>query len=166
MAQPPDNYSFKRKYICGLSHSLVKRIFEACRISTKHSTIGEILEEVQHMETAQKAISLLMKHNNNPGGKSSQVKSHSQNKKGQEEPTSNQGKRPKYFKKGNTLYHSQPRFQGSNQRNNQRGRNEPQRGNNRARSLTREIHSQSSSMEFIALGVSKKDTWQINVQTG
>ena len=68
MVQPPDNYSFKRKYICGLPHSLVKSILEAHRISTKHSTIEEILEEVQQMETAQKAISLLTRHSNNPGG--------------------------------------------------------------------------------------------------
>ena len=56
MVQPPDNYLFKRKYIHGLLHSIVKNIFEAHSISTEHSTIEEILEEVQHMETVQKAI--------------------------------------------------------------------------------------------------------------
>ena len=82
MVQPLDNYSFKRKYICRLPHFLVKSIFEVCRISAKHSTIEEILEEVLHMETAQRAISLLTKHSNNPGGKSSQAKPQLQNKKG------------------------------------------------------------------------------------
>ena len=71
MVQPPDDYSFKRKYIRGLPHSLVKSILEARGISAEHSTIEEILEEVQQMETAQKAISLLTRHGNNPGGKSS-----------------------------------------------------------------------------------------------
>ena len=47
MVQPPDDYSFKRKYIRGLPHSLVKSILEAHRISAEHSTIEEILEEVQ-----------------------------------------------------------------------------------------------------------------------
>jgi hypothetical protein len=117
MVQPQDNYSFKRKYIHGLPNSLVKSIFEARRISAEHSTIEEILKEAQHMETAQKAISLLTKHSSNPGGKSSQAKSYSQNKKGQEGPTSNQGERPKYFKKENILYCQQPKFQGSNKRN-------------------------------------------------
>ena len=52
MVQPPDDYSFKRKYICGLPHSLVKSILEVHRISAEHLTIEEILEEVQWMETA------------------------------------------------------------------------------------------------------------------
>ena len=124
MVQPPDDYSFKRKYICGLPHSLVKSILEACGISTKHLTIEEILEDVQRMEIAQKAISLLTRHGNNPGGKSSQTKPQTKyqlyEKKGREGPARNQGDKPQYFKKGNTLYHHQPRPQGSGQRNNQR----------------------------------------------
>ncbi|KAF8547066.1 hypothetical protein OG21DRAFT_1490545 [Imleria badia] len=47
MVQPPDDYSFKRKFICGLPHSIIKTIFEACRISAEHSTIEGILDEVQ-----------------------------------------------------------------------------------------------------------------------
>ena len=74
MIQPPDDYLFKRKYIHGLPHSLVKSILKACGISAEHSTIEEILEEVQRMETAQQAISLLTRHGNNPKGKSFQTK--------------------------------------------------------------------------------------------
>ena len=124
MAQPPDDYSFKRKYIHGLPHSLIKSILEVCGISAKHLTIEEILEEVQWMETAQKAISLLTRHSNNPGGKSfqtkPQMKSQSYEKKGQEGPIRNQGDKPRYFKKGNTLYCRRPRPQGSGRRSNQR----------------------------------------------
>ena len=40
-------------------------LFEGCSISAEYSTIEEILEEVQHMETVQKAINLLMNHGNN-----------------------------------------------------------------------------------------------------
>ena len=56
MVQHPDDYLFKRKYICGLSHLLVKSILKVHRISAKHSTIEEILEEVQQMETAQRLL--------------------------------------------------------------------------------------------------------------
>ena len=87
------------------------------------------------METVQKAISLLTRHGNNPGGKSSQTKPQtkyqSYEKKGREGPARNQGDKPRYFKKGNTLYCHRPRPQGSGQRNDQRhetrGIYEPQR---------------------------------------
>ena len=46
MVQPPDDYSFRRKFLRGLPHSIIKSIFEACGISAEHSTIEEILEEV------------------------------------------------------------------------------------------------------------------------
>ena len=51
---------------------------------------------------------------------------------------SNQGERSKYFKKGNTLYHQQPRFQGSNQRNDQRGGNEIQKREQQGRDSCQE----------------------------
>ena len=54
MVWPPDDYSFRRKFLHGLPHSIIKSIFEAHRISAKHSTIKEILKEVQCMETAQR----------------------------------------------------------------------------------------------------------------
>ena len=73
MVQPLDNYLFRRKFLHGLPHSIIKSIFEACRISTEHSTIKEILEEVQHMETAQKAINIHMRSSHTgSGGKSFQ----------------------------------------------------------------------------------------------
>ena len=73
MVQSPDDYSFRRKFLCGLPHSIIKSIFEAHGISTEHSTIKEILEEVQCMETAQKAINMHMRSSHTgSGGKSSQ----------------------------------------------------------------------------------------------
>ena len=68
MVQPLDDYSFRRKFLCGLPHSLIKSIFEAHGISTKHSTIKEILEEVRCMETAQKAINMHMRSSHTGSG--------------------------------------------------------------------------------------------------
>ena len=73
MVQPLDDYSFRRKFLHGLPHLIIKSIFEARRISVEHSTIEEILEEVRHMETAQKAINMHMRSSHtSSGGKSSQ----------------------------------------------------------------------------------------------
>ena len=73
MVQPPDNYSFRRKFHCGLSHLIIKSIFETYEISIEHLTIKEILEKVQYMETAQKAINMHMRlSHTNSGGKPSQ----------------------------------------------------------------------------------------------
>ncbi|KIN97515.1 hypothetical protein M404DRAFT_96431, partial [Pisolithus tinctorius Marx 270] len=54
MVQPPDDYSFRRKFLHGLLHTIIKSIFEARGISAEHSTIEQILKEVRRMETAQK----------------------------------------------------------------------------------------------------------------
>jgi len=62
-------------------HSIVKNIFEAHSISAKHSTIEEILKEVEYMETAQKTINLLMRMSYGSGGRSSQAKSQSHDRK-------------------------------------------------------------------------------------
>ncbi|KAF8131110.1 hypothetical protein EV363DRAFT_1398917 [Boletus edulis] len=66
MVQPLDDYSFRRKFLHGLPHSIIRSIHEARGISTKHSTIEEILKEVWHMETAQKAINIHEKESRNP----------------------------------------------------------------------------------------------------
>ncbi|KIK18462.1 hypothetical protein PISMIDRAFT_109427 [Pisolithus microcarpus 441] len=73
MVQPPNDYSFRRKFLWGLPHSIIKSIFEARSISTEHSTIEEILEEVRHMETAQKVVNMHMRMSHaGSGGKTSQ----------------------------------------------------------------------------------------------
>ncbi|KIO00643.1 hypothetical protein M404DRAFT_29338 [Pisolithus tinctorius Marx 270] len=105
MVQPPDDYSFRRKFLCGLPHMIIKSIFEARGISAEHSTIEEILEEVHRMETAQKAINMHMRSSHTgPGGKSFQGRSgsHSHGRKGDHNsPTTENFK---YIKKGDTLY--------------------------------------------------------------
>ena len=53
MVEPPDDYSFRRKFIGGLPHSIVKTVLEACRITVEHSTMDEILDKVKRMEGAQ-----------------------------------------------------------------------------------------------------------------
>ena len=63
MVDPPDTYLFRRKYLRGLSQTIVKTEFEACGISTKHSSIEEILDGVKHIEGAKKAVSLYMRQN-------------------------------------------------------------------------------------------------------
>ncbi|KIO04357.1 hypothetical protein M404DRAFT_26210 [Pisolithus tinctorius Marx 270] len=76
MVQPPDDYSFWRKFLRGLPHTIIKSIFEACGISAEHLTIEEILEEVRRMETVQKAINMHMRSSHTgPGGKSFQGRS-------------------------------------------------------------------------------------------
>jgi hypothetical protein len=166
MVQPPDDYLFKRKYIHGLPHSLVKSILEAHRISIEHSTIEAILEEVQHMETAHKAISLLTKHISNPGGKSSQAKSYSQNKRAKKGPHLTKERDLSILKRETPFIAVNQSSKVLTKGTTEGVEMNPKRGNNRAGSLTRDIHPQSSSMEFIALDVSKKDTWQINAQIG
>ncbi|KIO09248.1 hypothetical protein M404DRAFT_132109 [Pisolithus tinctorius Marx 270] len=72
MVQPPDDYSFWRKFLCILPHTIIKSIFEAHRISAEHLMIEEILKEVCCMETAQKALNMHMRssHNSSEGNPS------------------------------------------------------------------------------------------------
>ncbi|KIK22289.1 hypothetical protein PISMIDRAFT_102694 [Pisolithus microcarpus 441] len=73
MVQPPNDYSFRRKFLQGLPHSIIKSIFEAHGISAEHSTIEEILEEVRRMETVQKVVNMHMRMSHTgSGGKTSQ----------------------------------------------------------------------------------------------
>ena len=60
MVEPPDSYSFRRKYLGGLLQTIVKMVLEAHRISAEQSSIEEILDEVKHVESAQKALNLYM----------------------------------------------------------------------------------------------------------
>jgi hypothetical protein len=140
MVQPQDNYSFKRKYIHGLSHSLVKSIFEARRISAEHSTIEEILKEAQHMETAQKAISLLTKHSSNPGGKSSQAKSYSQNKRAKKGPHLTKGRDLSTLRRRISFIVNSQSSKVLTKGTTEGVEMNPKGGNNRAGFLTREIH--------------------------
>ena len=68
MVEPPDSYSFRRKYLGGLPQTIVKTALEVCRISTEHSSIEEILDEVKHAESAQKALNLYTKQSTQAGG--------------------------------------------------------------------------------------------------
>ena len=77
MVEPPDDYSFRRKFIGGLPHSIVKTVLEAQGIMAEHSTMDEILDEVKRMEGAQKALNLFAK--NNPEGRGTPLKGSSSN---------------------------------------------------------------------------------------
>ena len=52
MVEPPDSYSFRRKYLGGLPQTIVKTVLEVRRISAEHSSIEEILDEVKCIESA------------------------------------------------------------------------------------------------------------------
>ena len=73
MVEPPNSYSFRRKYLGGLPQTIVKTALEACGISTEHSSIEEILDEVKHVESAQKALNLYTKQSTQAGGGRSPV---------------------------------------------------------------------------------------------
>ena len=68
MVEPPDSYSFRRKYLGGLPQTIVKTALEARGISAEHSSIEEILDEVKHVESAQKALNLYTKQSTQGGG--------------------------------------------------------------------------------------------------
>ncbi|KIK24177.1 hypothetical protein PISMIDRAFT_99065 [Pisolithus microcarpus 441] len=105
MVQPPDDYSFRRKFLWGLPHSIIKSIFEAHRISTEHLTIKEILEEVRCMETVQKAVNMHMRTSHaSSGGKTSQGQNGSHPHGNRSAGSSTNKDNYKYFQKGNTLY--------------------------------------------------------------
>ena len=61
MVKPPNSSSFRRKYLGGLPQTIVKMALEVRGISAEHSSIEEILDEVKHVESAQKALNLYMK---------------------------------------------------------------------------------------------------------
>ena len=127
MVQPPDNYLFRRKFLHGLPHLIIKSIFEARRISTEHPTIEEILEEVRCMETAQKAINMHMRlSHTGSGGKSSQGQSGSNPYEKKESRSSLKGNGPKYVKKGDKIYHWKMRF--SSKREGKGGMNHQTKG--------------------------------------
>ena len=151
MVQSLDYYLFKRKYICGLPHLLIKSICEVYRISTEHSTIEEILKEVQHMETAQRAISLLMKHSNNPGGKSSQANPICKTRRAKKGPHPTKGKDPSTLKRVTPFIINNQGSKGPAKGMTKGVEMKSKRENNRAGSLRRKIHFRKSSMAFIAL---------------
>ena len=68
MVEPPDSYSFRRKYPEGLLQTIVKTALEACGISAEHSSIEEILDEVKHVESAQKVLNLYTRQGTQMGG--------------------------------------------------------------------------------------------------
>ena len=68
MVEPPNSYSFRRKYLGGLPQTIIKTALEAHGISAEHSSIEEILDEVKRVESAQKALNLYMKQSAQAGG--------------------------------------------------------------------------------------------------
>ena len=68
MVEPPNSYSFRRKYLGGLPQTIIKTVLKARGISAEHSSIEEILDEVKHIESTQKALNLYTKQSAQVGG--------------------------------------------------------------------------------------------------
>ena len=78
---------------------------EAHRISTEHSSIEEILDEVKHVESTQKALNLYTKQSAQTGrGRSSTSHMSSEHADMQKDGDSSASKRFKLVHKGNKVY--------------------------------------------------------------
>ena len=104
MVEPPDDYSFRRKFIRGLPHSIIKTVLEAQGIMVEHSTMDEILNEVKRMEGAQKALNLLVRNNPQSGWTSSKGSSSSACSDADRSGNSSSNQQYKFVQKGNLLY--------------------------------------------------------------
>ena len=105
MVEPPDSYSFRRKYLGGLPQTIVKMALEACRISTEHSSIEEILDEVKRVESAQKALNVYTRQSVQTGrGRSLTLHAGSEPIDGWKDGGSSTSKQFKLVRKGNKVY--------------------------------------------------------------
>ena len=104
MVEPPDSYSFRRKYLGGLPQTIVKTVLEAHGIFTEHSSIEEILDKVKHIESTQKALNLYMRQSmQTGGGRSLMLHAGSEPTDGQDGGSST-SKQFKLVHKGNKVY--------------------------------------------------------------
>ena len=105
MVEPPDLYSFRRKYLGSLPQTIIKTALEVHGISAEHSSIEEILDKVKCVENAQKALNLYMKQSVQAGGgRSSMQHVSSEPTKGQKDKGNSTSKRFKLVHKGNKVY--------------------------------------------------------------
>ena len=105
MVEPPDSYSFRRKYLGGLPQTIVKTALKVHRISAEHSSIEEILDEVKHVKSAQKALNLYTKQSAQAGGgRSSMQHTNSEPTEGWKDGGNSTSKQFKLVCKGNKVY--------------------------------------------------------------
>ena len=105
MVEPPDSYSFRRKYLGGLPQTIVKTVLEVCGISTEHSSIEEILDKVKRVKSAQKALNLYTKQSVQAGGGRSPMQhTNSEPTEGRKDGGNSTSKRFKLVCKGNKVY--------------------------------------------------------------
>ena len=105
MVEPPDSYSFRKKYLGGLPQTIVKMALEVHRISAEHSSIEEILDKVKHIESAQKVLNLYTKQSAQVGGgRSPMPHASSEPTDGRKDGGSSTSKRFKLVRKGNKVY--------------------------------------------------------------
>ena len=105
MIEPPDSYSFRRKYPGGLPQTIAKMALEVRGISTEHSSIEEILDKVKHIESAQKALNLYMRQSmQTGGGRSSMLHASPEHTNMWKDGDSSASKQFKLVRKGNKVY--------------------------------------------------------------
>ena len=56
MVEPPDSYSFRRKYLGGLLQTIIKTVLKVHRISAEHSSTEKILDKVKGIMSTQKVL--------------------------------------------------------------------------------------------------------------
>src|SRR5215471_9554445 len=52
MVSRPDEYTFKRRFMFGLPHELVEKLYTSRRVTAEHTPLGRLLQEVKSMESA------------------------------------------------------------------------------------------------------------------
>ena len=56
MVRRPDNYTFKRKFLLGLPHELVEKLYTSRRVTAEHTPLNRLLHEVKAMESSMQAV--------------------------------------------------------------------------------------------------------------
>ena len=105
MVEPPDSYSFRRKYLGGPPQTIIKMALKVRGISAEHSSIEEILDGVKCVESAQKALNLYTRQSMQMGGGRS-LMSHASSEHAdmQKDGDSSASKQFKLVCKGNKVY--------------------------------------------------------------
>ena len=105
MVEPPDSYSFRRKYLEGLPQTIVKTALKVHGISAEHSSIEKILDKVKGIESTQKVLNLYTRQSvQTGGGRSSMLHTGSEPTNGWKDGGSLTSKQFKLVHKGNKIY--------------------------------------------------------------
>jgi len=128
MVSRPDEYTFKRRFMFGLPHELVEKLYTSRRVTAEHTPLGRLLHEVKAMESAMQAADrhrrsrqqalIQLKSNtastsNHPARQDKTVRFSSDTKSGAQPARSNTSRYP--FNRGSTPRGSSGRFRPRSQ---------------------------------------------------